>query len=80
MNPSDPDKPLREMIAKAFVPPDLCAEDNESIEAMLNAADAEADPFTDEQVDRILKKARGSCPSVSVGKKHPLGRERLDRG
>jgi hypothetical protein len=60
MTSSDPDKRLRDLIAKAFVPPDVCETDAKAIEAMLDAANAE--PFTDEQVERILKKAKGELP------------------
>jgi hypothetical protein len=60
MNQADADKMLRNLIAKAFVPPDLRATDPDAIEAMLD--DAESEPFTEEQVERILSKAKGEFP------------------
>jgi len=60
MTPSDPDKRFRELIAKAFIPPDGCDADSKALEAMLDAAAAE--PFSDEQVERMLKKAKGELP------------------
>jgi hypothetical protein len=60
MNQSDADKQLRNLIAKAFLPPDLCPTDPAAIEAMLDATEGE--PFTDEQVERMLLKAKGELP------------------
>ena len=52
---SDADRKLRDLIAKAFVPPDLCeADDADAIEAMLDAS--EADPFNEEQIQRMLRR------------------------
>jgi hypothetical protein len=60
MTSEDPDKRLRKLIAKAFMLPDLCASNAKEIEAMLDAAEAE--PLSDEQLERILKKAKGELP------------------
>lgn len=60
MIPDDPDTQLRKLIAKAMLPPDLCASDPEGIEAMLDAA--KGDPLPEDRIERILKKARGELP------------------
>ncbi len=60
MNPTDPDKRLLKLIAKALIPPGGCDTSTDDIEAMLDAARAE--PFSDEQIDRMLKKAKGKLP------------------
>lgn len=73
MPPTDPDKRLRELIAKAFVPPDLCAEDPADIEAMLDAA-ASA-PFDEEQTEQILRKARGAIPVGEREEEQPTWEE-----
>jgi hypothetical protein len=60
MTPEEKDKPVRELIAKVYLPPDLCPSDPDAIEAMLDAAGGQL--LTDEQVERMLKKARGELP------------------
>ena len=60
MNPEEQDKPVRDLIAKVYLPRDLCPSEPEAIEAMLDAAGGQ--PLTNEQVDRMLKKARGELP------------------
>src|SRR5262245_62140557 len=67
MSPEDADKRLRALLAKAILPPDPCTFDAERIEAMLDAIGG--DPFSDEEVDRILKKAKGELP---VGPADPV--------
>jgi hypothetical protein len=60
MTPEDPDKQLRDLIARVFVPSDLCPSDPDEIEAMLDAAGGL--PLSDEQIERMLKKAKGELP------------------
>lgn len=60
MNPEEHDKPVSDLIKKVYLSPDVCPSDPDKIEAMLDAADGK--PLTDEEVDRILKKARGEFP------------------
>jgi hypothetical protein len=54
------DRPIRDLIAKHFLPPDLCPSDPEAIEAMLDAAGGK--PIGQEQIQRMLKKAAGQLP------------------
>lgn len=60
MNPEEQDKPVRDLIASVFLPPDLCPTDPAAIEAMLDAAAVES--LNDEQIERMLKKANGELP------------------
>ena len=60
MTPEEQDKPVRDLIAEVYLPPDLCPSTPEAIEAMLDAA--AGPPLTDEQVERMLKKAKGELP------------------
>lgn len=57
MTPEEHDKPVRELIAKVFLPLDLCPSNPKDIEAMLDAAGGT--PLAEDQVARMLKKARG---------------------
>lgn len=60
MTPEEHDKPVRNFIAKVYLPPDLCPSDPKDIEAALDAAGAR--PLGEDQVERMLKKARGELP------------------
>jgi hypothetical protein len=60
MTPEEHDKPVRDLIAKVFLPPDLCPSDPKDIEAMLDAAGAR--PLGEDQLERMLKKARRELP------------------
>lgn len=60
MNHEENDKPIRDLIARVFLPPDECPADSASIEAMLDKASGRS--FSDEQVERMLKKAKGELP------------------
>lgn len=60
MSHEENDKPVRGLIARAFLPPELCPTDSDEIEAMLDKARGR--PFDDDQVERMLKKARGELP------------------
>ncbi len=57
MSHEEIDKPVRDLIAKVFLPPDLCPSDPKSIEAMLDKARGR--PLSEEQVERMLRKAKG---------------------
>ncbi len=70
MTPADLDAQLRRLIAKALVPPDLCATDPHDIEAMLDAAKGE--PLPESQVERILKKAKGELPVGEREEEQPV--------
>ena len=56
----EPDSLLREMISKAVIRPGFRVESNDEIETMLDALGG--DPFTDEVVSRIVRKAWGDLP------------------
>ena len=58
--PEEYDKPVRDLIARFYLPPDLCPSDPKYIEAMLDAAGGR--PLGEDQVERMLKKARGELP------------------
>ena len=60
MIPEESDKLVRDLIARVYLPPDLFPSDPDAIEAML--AEASGQPLTDEQVERMLKKAKGELP------------------
>lgn len=60
MTPEEHDKPVRDLVAKHFLPPDLCPSAPDAIEAMLDAAGGK--PLGTEQLERMLKKARGELP------------------
>jgi YesN/AraC family two-component response regulator len=60
MRPEERDKPVRDLIANVFLPPDLCPNDPAAIESMLDALTVE--PLDEEQIERMLKKARGELP------------------
>ncbi len=60
MTPEEHDKPVRDLVAKHFLPPDLCPSAPDAIEAMLDAAGGK--PLGNEQLERMLKKARGELP------------------
>jgi hypothetical protein len=60
MTPEEHDKPVRDLVAKVYLPPDLCPSDPKEIEAMLDAAGGR--PLSEEQVQRMLKKAKGDLP------------------
>ena len=60
MIPENDDKPVRDLIADVFLPPDICPSDPKSIEAMLDAANDR--PMSDDQIERMLKKAKGDLP------------------
>jgi hypothetical protein len=60
MSREEIDKPVRDLVARAFLPPDLCPSDPKSIEAMLDKARGR--PLSDEQVERMLRKAKGELP------------------
>ena len=66
MTPTDPDKELREEIAKAFELTDLCSTDPKGIDAALDAAKASS--WSRDKIDRILKKAAGALP---IGERPP---------
>ncbi len=54
------DKHVRDLIKKVYLPPELSPSDPDKIEAMLDAAGGQH--LTDEEVERMLKKARGEIP------------------
>lgn len=60
MSHEENDQPIRDLIARAFLPPDLCPKDSDEIEALLDKARGR--PFDDDQVERMLKKAGGELP------------------
>jgi len=60
MSHEENDKPIRDLIAKVFLPPDLCPADSASIEAMLDKAHRR--PLGEDQIERMLKKAKGELP------------------
>jgi hypothetical protein len=60
MTPEEHDKPVRDLIARFYLPPDLCPSDPKDIEAMLDAAGGR--PLGEDQIERMLKKARGELP------------------
>jgi hypothetical protein len=60
MSHEEIDKPVRDLIAKVFLPPDLCPSDPKSIEAMLDKA--RGPQLSEEQIERMLKKAKGELP------------------
>src|SRR5438094_551953 len=59
MSHEEIDKPVKDLIARAFLPAELCPSDK-AIEAMLDKAQGR--PLSDEQVERMLKKAKGELP------------------
>jgi hypothetical protein len=63
----EPDRQLREMISKAVIRPGFRVESNNEIETMLDAL--EGDPFSDEVIDRIVRKARGD---LTIGPKQSV--------
>jgi hypothetical protein len=60
MTEHDDDRELREKIAKACLPEALLSGSPEDLDALLERADAE--PLTDEEIERILQKAKGDLP------------------
>jgi len=60
MTTEDTDRPIRDLIAKHYLPPDLCPSDPDSIEAMLDAVGGKS--LGQEQIQRMLKKAAGQLP------------------
>ena len=60
MTPEEHDRPIRDLIAKHYLPPDLCPSAPDEIEKMLDAAGGT--PLEEEQIERMLKKARGELP------------------
>src|SRR5438094_10444550 len=60
MTEHDNDRDLREKIARACLPPELLSGKPEDLDALLECTDAE--PLTDEEAERILKKAKGELP------------------
>jgi hypothetical protein len=60
MTEHDNDRELREKIARACLPPELLSGKPEDLDALLECTDAE--PLSDEEVERILKKAKGQLP------------------
>ncbi len=60
MTRDDPDKRLREKIEKAYVPADLCTNDPDAVEALLDAAKAK--PFSEDKINRMLEKFKGDIP------------------
>jgi hypothetical protein len=60
MSHEENDKTIRDLIARVFLPPEECPADSASIEAMLDKAHGR--PLSDEQVERMLKKAKGELP------------------
>jgi hypothetical protein len=66
MTPTEPDREMREEIAKAFDLTDLCSTDPKNVDAALDAAKAPA--WSRDKIDRILKKAAGALP---VGERPP---------
>lgn len=73
MTPEEHDKPVRDLIAKVYLPPDLCPADPKDIEAMLDAAGGS--PLAEDQVERMLKKARGELPVGEREEEGPLWSE-----
>ena len=69
MIPSDADKKLSELIAKAFAALDVCEEEPGKIQAILDSA--KGNPFSDEQVKRMLKKAKGELPVAERTEEEP---------
>lgn len=62
---NDNDRQLRRMISDAVIRPGFRPQTDDEIEAMLNALAGES--FSDDQVERILKKAKGDLP---IGERH----------
>lgn len=60
MTPEEHDKPIQDLIAKHFLPPDLCPSTPDEIEKMLSASGGA--PLEEDQIKRMLKKARGELP------------------
>ena len=60
MSDEENNKPTRNLIAKIVLPPHLCPSDPKAIEAMLDKA--RGLPLSDDQVERMLKKAKGELP------------------
>jgi hypothetical protein len=60
MTPEEHDKPVRELIARLYLPPDVCPSDPKDIEALLESFAGK--PLSEDQVERMLKKARGELP------------------
>jgi hypothetical protein len=60
MSHEEMDKPVKDLIARAFLPPDLCPSDPKAIEAMLDKTRGR--PLSDEQAERMLRKAMGELP------------------
>ncbi len=58
--PSDWDELLRRLMHGALVPDDLNPQTEAEIDSLLDRADAQ--PFSDAEVERILQKARGELP------------------
>ena len=54
------DRDLRHLLSQAIVRPGFRPENNDEIDAMLSAL--EGDQFSDDQVKRILQKAKGNLP------------------
>lgn len=60
MTPEEADQQLREKIEKAFVPADLCKNDPAAIDSLLDGVKAPA--FSEDKIQRMLKKFRGELP------------------
>jgi hypothetical protein len=73
MTPEEQDKPVRDLIAKVYLPPEFCPADPKDIEAMLDAAGGK--PLGEDQVERMLKKAGGELPVGEHGEEEPEGSE-----
>jgi len=73
MIPDDKDKKLRDIMGRAFVAPEAFGTDPAEVEAMLDAAGGV--PLDDQQVERILKKAKGELPIVERKSEEPLWSE-----
>ncbi len=76
MSHEENDKTIRDLIARVFLPPEECPADSASIEAMLDKAHGR--PLSDEQVERMLKKAKGELPVGDREEKLRRLREKAD--
>lgn len=56
MSYDENDKPIRDLIAKVFLTPNLCPANSTSIEVMLDKAHGR--PLGEDQIERMLKKAK----------------------
>ena len=60
MSHEENDNTIRDLIARVFLPSDECPADSASIEVMLDKALGR--PLSEEQVERMLRKAKGELP------------------